>query len=104
MDLSHPLCYGYQNTSIPVFKTSTQVAESLQVKYAEPVNFTKDPFISGFVSTKNLDRIKNAPVVTVESYGNGKIISYHEEMAFRGIWLATSKLFVNAVFFGKIIR
>lgn len=104
MDLTHPLCYGYQNNMLPVFKTSTQVAETINVKYAEPVNFTETPFISGFVSTKNLDRIKNAPVVTVESFGNGKIISYHDEMAFRGIWMATNKLFMNAVFFGKIIR
>jgi len=104
MDLTHPLCYGYQNSNLPVFKTSTQVAESLNVKYAEPVNYTKTPFISGFVSTKNLERIKNTPVVTVESFGTGKIISYHDEVAFRGIWLATNKLFINSVFFGKIIR
>ena len=104
MDLTHPLCFGYSDKNLPIFKADELVAESLNVKFAEPVNFTENPYTSGFVSAKNLERIKNAPVVTVESVGRGKVITYHENMAFRGIWLATNKLFINAVFFGNTIR
>ncbi len=104
MDLTHPICYGYSDKNLPIFKADEQVAETLTVKFAEPVSFTGNPYISGFVSAKNLERVKNAPVVTVESFGRGKVISYHENMAFRGIWLATNKLLVNAVFFGNTIR
>lgn len=104
MDLSHPLCYGYTDKNIPIFKADEQVAESLNLKFAEPIGFNANPYISGFVSGKNLERIKNAPVVTVENFGRGKVISYHENMAFRGIWMATNKLFINAVFFGDVIR
>ncbi|MGE0021377.1 MAG: M14 family metallopeptidase [Draconibacterium sp.] len=104
MDLTHPLCFGYSVKNLPIFKADELVAESLNVKFAGPVNFTGNPYTSGFVSAKNLERIKNAPVVTVEPFGRGKVITYHENMAFRGIWMATNKLFINAVFFGNTIR
>jgi hypothetical protein len=87
-----------------VFKSGNSIAESLKTKYSEPVKFLNEPFLSGFVSEKNLERIKNAPVVSVQSSGRGKVISYHENMAFRGTWLGTNKLFMNSVFFGRIIR
>lgn len=104
MDLSHPLCYGYTDKNVAVFKVGETVAEPLNTRNAEPVRFTSNPWLSGFVSEKNLNRIKNAPVVSVQKMGQGRIISYHESMSFRGVWLATNKLIANGVFFGSIIR
>ncbi len=104
LDITHPLCYGYTNLELPVFKAGETVAEPLHVKYAEPVKFSANPYLSGFISNKNLERLKGAPVVSVQSMGSGRIISYHESMTFRGIWLGTNKLFANGVFFGSIIR
>ncbi len=103
-DITHPLCYGYSGSELAVFKTGTSVAESLKKDFAEPVRFTANPYISGFVSDKNLERIKNAPVVSVQSVGRGNVISYNESMTFRGFWLGTNKLFCNAVFFGNVIQ
>ena len=104
LDITHPLCYGYTENTLPVFKTGTSVAKPLGIQYSEPVKFTTEPFLSGFVSNKNLEQIKNAPVVSVQTIGKGKIISYHESMTFRGIWLGTNKLLANGVFFGKVIQ
>ena len=104
IDITHPLCYGYTSTELPVFKTGTLVAESLKKEYTEPVSYTANHYISGFVSPKNLERLKNAPVVSVQSVGRGNIISYYESMTFRGFWLGTNKLFSNAVLFGNVIR
>ena len=103
MDITHPLCYGYSRDELAFFKTGTSVAETLDEKYAEPVKYTSEPFLSGFVSNKNLERIKNAPVVSVQSVGRGNLISFHENMTFRGFWLGTNKMFMNGVFFGNII-
>jgi hypothetical protein len=104
IDNTHPLCYGHLQKEIPLFKTGNTAAESLNINYSEPVKFSNDPFISGFVSEKNLERLKNAPVVSLQSYGKGKLITYHESMNFRGYWAGTNKLFMNAVFFGSVIR
>ena len=104
IDVTHPLCYGYSSGELPVFKSSTLVANSLDKKYTEPVKFASSPYVSGWVSEGNLQRIKNAPVVSVQSIGRGKLISYYDNMNFRGTWLGTAKLFSNAVFFGNIIQ
>jgi len=104
IDNTHPLCYGYIQKELSVFKRGSSVAESLNINYSEPVRYTAEPFLSGYISEKNLERIKNAPVISVQSIGKGKLISYHESMTFRGIWLGTNKLFLNSVFFGDVIR
>ncbi len=82
----------------------TDVALPLGIKYSEPVKFDSQPYLSGWVSEENINHIKDAPVVSVQSIKNGKLISYHEDLNFRGIWLGTSKLFSNSVFFGGVIR
>ena len=104
LDLSHPLCYGYLKEDLALFKRGTSVAVPLGVKYAEPVKFDSQPYLSGWISEENLDRIQEAPVVSVQSVGRGKLITYHESMNFRGYWLGTHKLFINSVFFGPVIH
>jgi len=104
LDLTHPLCYGYLKEDLAIFKRGTSVASPLGIKYAEPVLFDSQPYLSGWVSEENLDRIKDAPLVSVQSIGKGRLISYHESMNFRGYWLGTHKLFINSVFFGSVIR
>ncbi len=104
LDLNHPLCYGYLKEDLAIFKRGTDVAAPLGIKYSEPVKFDSQPYLSGWVSKENLNRIKGAPVVSVQSIEDGKLISYHEDLNFRGIWLGTNKLFSNSVFFGGVIR
>jgi hypothetical protein len=104
LDVTHPLCYGYLDENLAILKKGTAVMEPSDIKYSEPVRFDSLPYISGWISEENLDRIKGAPVVSVYSEGRGKVISYHEDMNFRGIWLGTHKLFANSIFFGSVIR
>ncbi len=104
LDVTHPLCYGYLKEDLSIFKKGTTVAMPSGVKYSEPVKFDSQPYVSGWISEENLERIKGAPVVSVQSVGRGKVISYHEDLNFRGIWMGTHKLFANSVFFGGVIR
>jgi len=104
LDVSHPLCYGYLKEDLAIMKRGTDVASPLAIKFSEPVTFDSLPYLSGWVSEENLGRIKGAPVVSVQTLKNGKLISYHEDFNFRGFWLGTHKLFSNAVFFGGVIR
>ena len=104
LDMTHPLCYGYMEEDLAIMKRGTSVVSPTGIKYAEPVRFDNQPYISGWVSNENLERIKGAPVVSIHSVGRGKVISYHEDMNFRGIWMGTHKLFANSIFFGGVIR
>jgi len=104
MDTSHPLCYGYERENLALLKKGTRVAMPSGIKYSEPVRFDSDPYVSGWVSKENLGRIKGAPVISVQSLGRGKLISYYEDMNFRGNWPGTNKLLANGIFFGRVIR
>ncbi|MES1218317.1 MAG: hypothetical protein ABUT20_33840, partial [Bacteroidota bacterium] len=58
---------------------------------------------SGWVSKENGEAIKNSAAVIVNSIGNGRVINIADNPNFRAFWLGGSKLFMNAIFFGRVI-
>jgi len=103
IDSTHPLCYGYTGTHLPVFKTDASAVKITGSSYNTPVKYTADPLLSGYCSKENQERIAGSAVVSVHP-GPGRVISIYDDTNFRAIWYGTSKLFVNAVFFGQILR
>ena len=71
--------------------------------YATPFYYGSKPLQSGWVSKENLDAIKNSAAVIVNTVGNGRVINIADNPNFRAFWLGGSKLFMNAIFFGRII-
>ena len=103
LDITHPLCYGYHNDKIALFKNTTSFANKSRNPYSNPVIYTEKPLLSGYISNENIQLLKNSAAVLVNSSGRGKIISFIDNPNFRDVWYGTSKLFVNAIFFGHII-
>lgn len=101
LDLTHPLCFGYTRPLLPVFKSTTSVAVMDQDIYSNPAVYTSDPLLSGYCTPNNIERIKNSPFASVHS---GRVVSLYDNTNFRAIWYGTSRIFLNAVFFGQIIR
>jgi hypothetical protein len=104
LDLTHPLCFGYEDNQISIFKNSKLFFERSKNPYNNPVVFTEDPLQSGYISETNYELIKNASGLIVSSIGRGKTICFSENPNFRAFWLGTNRLFFNALFFGKIIE
>ena len=103
IDLTHPLCYGYTKPFLPVFKTDATAVKVTGSSWNTPVKYTSDPLLSGYCSKENLERIANSAAVAVHQ-GPGRVISIYDDTNFRAIWYGTSKLFVNAVFLGQLLR
>lgn len=103
IDISHPLCYGYKQLYLPVFKVNNTVFEDTQNAFNTPVMFTENPLMAGYVHPKNLERIRKSPAVVAQRVGSGQVISFTDNPNFRAFWYGTNKLFLNAVFFGKSI-
>lgn len=101
LDLSHPVCYGYARTNIPVMKTGSSVAKVNADIYNNPVKYTASPLLSGYCTPENEERIKSNAYISV--HGN-RIISIYDNTNFRAIAYGTNKLFLNSIFFGQIIR
>ncbi|MEQ9218989.1 MAG: M14 family metallopeptidase [Cyclobacteriaceae bacterium] len=103
VDLSHPLAYGLENDRIPLFRNHNLVMKKASNDYANPLVYTADPLLSGYVSEENLAKIKDSPAVTVSTLGSGRIITFTDNPNFRAYWWGTNKLFMNALYYGKDI-
>ena len=48
-DRSHPINFGYKNTTIPLFRNSTIFIEADKDSYNNPLQYTKSPLLSGYI-------------------------------------------------------
>jgi len=101
LDLTHPVCYGFTRSLMPVFKSGTSSAKKVSSIYNNPAVYTDKPLLSGYCTQDNLDRIKGSAFVSIHGT---RVISIYDNTNFRAIWFGTNKMFMNAVFFGQIIR
>lgn len=99
IDNTHPLCYGYREKNISIFKANTLFMDKNNDPYSTPVLLTSNPLQSGYLHRTYNEAVKQMAVVNVESVGRGRVITYNENMAFRAFWLGTMKLLVNGIFF-----
>ena len=72
--------------------------------YDSPVMYTDNPLQSGYLFRGYKDKVKNTSVINVDVVGRGRIISMVDNLNFRAFWLGTTKLFMNAIYFGDLIR
>jgi hypothetical protein len=103
VDLAHPLAYGYNQKTVSLFKANKVFMEKSKNPYATPFYYGSKPLQSGWVSKENGDVIKNSAAVIVNTVGAGRVINIADNPNFRAFWLGGSKLFMNAIFFGRII-
>jgi len=102
-DLTHPLAYGYAQKNVSLFKANKVFMEKSKNPFATPFTYGNNPLQSGWVSKQNLDAVKNSAAVIVNTVGSGRVINIADNPCFRAFWLGSTKLFLNAVFFGKVI-
>lgn len=103
-DLSHPLAYGYSQSTVSLFKANKVFMEKSKNPYATPFYYGNNPLQSGWVSRENGAAIKNSAAVIVQTLGSGRVICIADNPNLRAFWLGGTKLFMNAIFFGRIIE
>ena len=104
LDLSHPLCFGYRDAQLPLFRRGTLFMEPTSNRYATPLRYTKAPLMSGYLSKGNLEALAESAAVTVSGIGRGRTIAIVDNPNFRAFWYGGNKLIANAIFFGDIIH
>jgi len=103
IDLTHPLGYGFNDDDITVFRNSTTFIQKGENPYSTPLYYTDSPLAAGYISSSNLERLKNSAAIVVSRFGGGKVITMTDNPNFRAFWYGTNKLFANAIFFGQTI-
>ncbi len=104
VDITHPVAYGLSTNMIPVFRNSSFTIEKLNDPFSCPVYIPENSLLSGYLNKRNKKQLEKSAYVLNYSLGKGNIIVFADNPNFRGYWYGTNKLFVNAVFFGGIIR
>ncbi|MBV7267797.1 M14 family metallopeptidase [Winogradskyella luteola] len=99
LDRSHPINFGYKNNELPMFRNTTLFVKPDKNSYNNPIQYTKNPLMSGYISEKNLDSLSLSVPLKISSIGRGNIIAFTDNTNFRGFWYGTNKLLMNAIFF-----
>ncbi|HET9487524.1 MAG TPA: M14 family metallopeptidase [Chryseosolibacter sp.] len=103
VDLTHPLLYGYYESTMPLFKGNNLCLETSKNAFGNPIVYTDSPLLSGYISKQNYEKVKGASVAGVSTRGKGRVIGFTENLAFRAFWFGTNKLLMNAIFYGPMI-
>jgi len=103
-DRTHPLMYGYGDSPLRVFRSTTVFLDPSTNPYATPVQYTEKPLLSGYLHKQHEPLVKNSAAVLVSAFRSGRVILMTDNPNFRAFWFGTSKLFLNGIFFGSTIR
>lgn len=101
IDRSHPIVFGYKNEKLPIFRNSTLFMKPDTNSYNNPIKYTNNPLLSGYISDKNLLELKNTSMCKIGTLEKGKVIYFTDNTNFRAFWYGTNKLLMNAIFFGN---
>jgi hypothetical protein len=104
LDITHPLGFGYQRRFLPVWRDHSLFFPSSENPYSTVARLVEDdPFLSGYISEKNRERLRGSPSVMVDRLGGGTVVLLVDNTNFRGYWRGTNRIFLNALFFGDQI-
>tara|TARA_R110002049_G_scaffold283548_3_gene463629 strand:+ start:268 stop:1128 length:861 start_codon:yes stop_codon:yes gene_type:complete len=103
LDRSHPINYGYKNDKLPLFRNTNIYINPDKNSYNNPIQYTKNPLLSGYISEENLALLKNSIPFKTEKFGKGRILLFTDNTNFRAFWFGTNKLLMNAIFFSDMM-
>jgi hypothetical protein len=103
LDLTHPLAFGYQRRELPVWRDHDLFFKPSRNPFSTVAQLSADPHLSGYISAPNRERLRGSPSALVDGLGRGTVVLLLDNPNFRGYWLGTNRLLLNAVFFGSLM-
>ncbi|TAF31561.1 MAG: zinc carboxypeptidase [Cytophagales bacterium] len=104
IDLTHPLCYGYQTPQLHVFRNTSSYMSWSENPYATPIRYGTNPLVAGYLSERHKKAVENTAGALIKSSGRGRVVLLADNPNFRAFWYGTNKIFMNAVFFGHLMQ
>jgi hypothetical protein len=98
IDLTHPLAAGYTDKHIAVWRQGVHVLPEPEDAGEVFARYTKAPRLAGYASAEHRKGLAGTPAVLARREGRGTVVRFADNPAFRGYWMATQKLYLNAIF------
>ena len=70
-----------------------------EVSYNNPIIYTENPLLSGYISEENLENLKTSVPFKTGGYKKGQVTCFTDNTNFRAFWYGTNKLLMNAIYF-----
>ena len=102
-DPTHPIAWGYEK-ELTMFRRGSTLLKASENAFATPVRYAKDPLLSGYIGPQRLAEMDGQAAIIAERHGKGAVIRFANNPIFRGFWRGTERLWVNALYFGPVIR
>lgn len=102
LDLTSPLGYGYKEGDVALLKKGSTAFDMEKTSADVPMYYTAEPYLSGCMSKRNIERFAHTPACLVSGYGDGRVIYFSDDLNFRSYWFGATKIFMNAIFFGQL--
>ena len=99
IDRTHPINFGFTNDKIALFRNTTLFMNPEKNSYDNPIQYTKNPLLSGYISEENLDSLSLSVPLKIKGLGRGQIVALTDNTNFRAFWYGTNRLLLNAIFF-----
>jgi hypothetical protein len=104
LDLTHPLCFGFHDSRVPVYKDNgiiQKITELNSLNY--PAKYTKN-LLSGYSPKGFGKNIAGTPSFGVFQLQQGRVVALYNNPVFRGYWRGSNRFLANAIFFGKAVK
>ena len=103
IDKSHPVNYGIESNSLPLFRNSNVYMTKSEQSFNNPIVYSPNPLMSGYISEENLSLLKKASPFKVIKSGKGKILLMTDNTNFRAFWFGTNRILLNMLFHSNIM-
>lgn len=104
LDITHPIAFGVTSRKLFINKNGPILLLPSSNKYATVAQYTSKPLINGYSSKSNTAKVAGSAAIIASGSGNGEVILFADDPTYRGYWLGTARLFLNAVFFGDLLN
>ena len=103
IDRSHPINFGIEDDYLALFRNSKIFMEPEENSYDNPIQYTQDPILSGYISEEQLELLKGSVPFKVKTKGRGSILLMTDNTNFRAFWLGTQQLYANMLFYADLM-
>ena len=103
IDRSHPVNYGIESNTLPLFRNSNVYMSKSEQSFDNPISYSSNPLMSGYISEENISLLKNSVPFKVIRSGKGKILLMTDNTNFRAFWFGTNRILLNMLFHSNIM-
>ena len=103
IDRSHPINFGLEDNELALFRNSRIYLQPDENSFDNPIQYTNDPLLSGYISEEQLELLKGTVPFKRVKKGSGSYLLMTDNTNFRAFWLGTQQLLANMLFYADIM-